>query len=356
MSRFSSPETPSNGNGNHEVRKESNILVVPKPSLYRQLFSAASDATLRSLGQVTFNEEERDWASDELAQKIAPFDIVVTSWRTPKFTEAVMTAAEKLRLIAHSAGSVKFMFDDEVVFDRGISVTTAAPAMASAVAEYTLMLIMLCLRPIQKWDRRMKAAEPWLPIKAAGMGQEIAGQRVGIVGAGHVGRSVITLLKAVGCEIAVYDPYLKPTAADALGVTRVEKLDDLLTGYPIISLHSPATAETWHMIGKRELSLLRVGAIFINTARSQVVDEAALIAELKTGRIIAAVDVFDEEPLPENHPFRQLSNCIVTPHLAAATLQCQLRQGDLCVADVERFVKGQPLKYPVTREMLPTMA
>src|SRR3954465_5840474 len=101
MSRFSGPQTPSNGNGKHELRKESNILVVPKPSLYRQLFSAASDAALRPLGNVTFNEEGRDWSSDELAQKIAPFDIVVTSWRTPKFTDAVMRAAGKLRLIAH---------------------------------------------------------------------------------------------------------------------------------------------------------------------------------------------------------------------------------------------------------------
>src|SRR5262245_26681093 len=89
------------------------ILVIPKPSLYRQLFSEQSDATLRSLGSVSFQQEERDISSDELAQQIDSFDIVVTGWRAPKFTREVLQAAGKLKLIAHSAGSVKFMLDEE---------------------------------------------------------------------------------------------------------------------------------------------------------------------------------------------------------------------------------------------------
>ena len=110
------------------------------------------------------------------------------------------------------------------------------------------------------------------------------------------------------------------------------------------------------MIGAHELSLLADGAILINTARSCLVDEAALLASLQTGRIQAALDVFDDEPLPRDHPFRQLDNVVLTPHVAGATAQARLRQGETVVDEVRRFLSGDDLLYEVTREMLDTMA
>jgi phosphoglycerate dehydrogenase-like enzyme len=110
------------------------------------------------------------------------------------------------------------------------------------------------------------------------------------------------------------------------------------------------------MIGKREFALMRDGACFVNTARSSLVDQDAMLHELRKGRISAALDVFDEEPLPVTSPLRSLPNVILTPHVASHTINTHLRQGELAVDEVARFVKGQPLRYAVTPEMLATMA
>lgn len=330
------------------------IYVSLRPSLYQGLFPPDADQALRGLGQVVFHDEERNLTSDELAQRISGFDIVITGWGTPPFTDDVLAAADRLRLIAHTAGSVKRMLPREV-FERGIAVTHAAAAIAPAVAEMSLLLTLLMLRRAHKLDQMLKAGRPWNEVKEAGMGQELAGQRVGVVGAGYTGRCFIRLLRALDAEVWVYDPYLSPDRAAELGVHKAS-LDELLSSCPIVSLQAPATQETYHMIGARELSLLQDGAIFINTARAWLVDQDALLAELRSGRIHAALDVFDPEPLPPDSPFRQLDNVFITPHIAAATIQARHRQGRTIVEEVQRFLNGDPLRYQITLEALDIMA
>jgi phosphoglycerate dehydrogenase-like enzyme len=110
------------------------------------------------------------------------------------------------------------------------------------------------------------------------------------------------------------------------------------------------------MLGVCELALLQDGAIFVNTARSRVIDMDALLAELQSGRFQAALDVFDQEPLPEDSPFRQLDNVILTPHVAGASIEARARQGEYMIEEMRRFLAGEPLKYQVTKDMLATMA
>ena len=332
-----------------------NILVLPKPSLYRQLFAADVDARLRGLGHVDFHDGEADLTSRELARRIGSYDVVVTGWRVPAFTDEVLDRATRLKLVAHSAGSIKFMFD-EAALDRGFAITTVASAMASPVAEMSLLLILMCLRGVHRLDARMKAGEEWFAVKSAGSGGELMGKRVGVIGAGYVGRRFVQLLRALEVDVIVYDPYLSDRQAGELGVTKLASLDELMSACPIVSLQAPATAETRRMIGRRELALLCDGAVFVNTARAWCVDEAALLDELRAGRIAAALDVFDDEPLPADSPFRALDNCIVTPHVAAATRECRYRQGKLTVDETERFVNGQPLMFPVTKQQYQMMA
>lgn len=330
------------------------IWVALRPSLYAELFAPESDRALRALGVVVFQDQERNFSVQELAERIPGFDIVITGWGTPTFSEEVLAAAPELQLIAHSAGSIKRMLPP-TVFDRGIQVTHAAAAIAPAVAEMTLLLILLALRQVHQHDRLLKAGAPWEATKPLGMGQELAGSRVGVVGAGYTGRRVIQLLRALQVEVWVADPYLDAERATALGVHKVE-LPDLLTNCPVVTLQAPPTAETRHMIGSRELALLQDGAIFVNTARSSLVDQAALLDELRSGRIQAALDVFDEEPLPVDSPFRQLENVILTPHIAGASRQARRRQGQTIVEELQRFLTGEPLRYQVTQQMLETMA
>ncbi len=333
---------------------QSKIFVLLRPSLYTELFSPQSDQALRTLGEVVFHAQETNLTSSQLAQQIGGFAVIITGWGTPEFTDEVLDAAVQLKLIAHSAGSIKRM-TPPAVFERGIAVTHAAVGIAPAVAEMTLLLILLSLRQVHKLDQAMKTGGPWDVSRLIGMGQELVGNRVGVVGVGYTGQCVIKLLTALNVEVWVSDPYLTTERATTLGVSKVP-LDQLLQQCPIVTMQAPPTAETYHMIGARALSLLQDGAIFINTARSHLVDQAALLAELQTGRIQGALDVFDQEPLPTDSPFRQLDNVILTPHVAGASRQARLRQGQTMVEEIQRFLQGEPLRYQVKHEMLDTMA
>lgn len=329
------------------------VLVTITPTLYRELFGGEADARLAGLANLSFNDQERNLTSAELAQQIGGFDAVVTGWGTPVFTEEVTAAATQLQLIAHAAGSIKAMLPP-AVFGRGIAVTHAAVAIAPAVVEMTILLILLALRQVDRYDRVLKS-DGWAAAKTLPLGEELAGQRVGVVGAGYTGRGVMRALCGLGAEVWVYDPYLTTAHATELGVRRAG-LDELFVNCPIVTMQAPPTAETHHMVGAAQLARLRDGAIFINTARAYTVDQEALLAELQRGRIQAALDVYDQEPLPADSPFLQLENVILTPHIAGASVQARKRQGMTAVEEIERFFQGGELRYRVTAEMLATMA
>jgi phosphoglycerate dehydrogenase-like enzyme len=329
------------------------ILVTLPAPLYRALFSSDADAALRALGTVWFNHGERDWTAVELAERVAGMDACATGWGSACFDEQVLERADRLRIITHTGGAVKD-FCPPAVFERGIVVTQAASALAPAVAEHSLLLAMLCLRRVYCIDL---ASPAWFDSTAPeyGPGDEISGRHVGIVGASWAGKAAIRLFRAVGADVSAYDPYLSREEAAKLGVASVG-LHELLSTCDVLSLHAPATPETRHLIGARELALLRDGAVLVNTARSWLVDPDALFAELRRGRFLAALDVFDDEPLPRDSPLRNLPNVVLTPHLGGTSAQARMRQGETAVAELERFFAGEPLRNRVTLEMLPLMA
>lgn len=329
------------------------ILVAFLPSLYEVVYSPEHDEALRAFGDVTFHDGETNLTSEELAARVPGFDAVLTCWGTPRFSDEVLDAADKLRIVAHTAGSIKHLLP-RPVFERGIAVTHAASAIAGAVADLSLAFTMLLLRRVHVLDRLVKAGD-WGAAKQLPMGHELAGTRVGVVGAGYTGRWYIRLLRALDAEVWVYDPYLSAERAAELGVTSVD-LDSLFAECRVVSVQAPSTPETHHMIGAKQLALLQDGACFVNTARSWVIDYDALLAELQTGRFHAALDVFDKEPLPPDNPFRELDNVILTPHVAGLAVESRHRQGQWMLEELQRFFAGQPLRYGVTIDMLETMA
>ena len=324
-----------------------------RPALFDQLFAEEQQARLRALGEVTLQPGDDNLDEAQLTQLIKGRDMVITSWGTPPFSHTVLAAADRLRLIAHSAGTIKRLLPPPVFAD-GRRVTHAAAAMAIPVAETTLMLILLSLRRFHKIDRAFKESG-WAAAKALGPGTELEGARIGIIGAGHTGRMVLKKLGALGAVLWLYDPYVSETEAAELGARKVD-LETLLRECPLVSLQAPSTPETYRMLGAQQFSWLQDGAVFINTARTHPIDEAALLAELKSGRISAALDVFEEEPLPDDSPFRRLNNVIISPHMAAVTEQAYQRQGQITTAEVARYLSAGKLRYEVRRDMLDKMA
>lgn len=328
------------------------LITVPRP-LRDDILDPRALARLQSFAEVTMNEDGHNWSAEELRARLPGMDAMIASWGLAKLTPEVLEGADKLRLVAYAAGSVKYFVTD-ALFDRGIVVTHAAARIADSVADFTLAVAMLGLRRPHEFDRKMKAGEVW-PKEDAPPTYEIRGRKVGLLGMGYVGRRSAALFQAVGAEVWAYDPYLPEERARELGVYKAS-LEQVLRECQVVSVHLPVTDETHHMLGARELALLQDGAVFINTARAWVVDQEALVRELATGRFWAALDVYDPEPLPAEHPLRRMDNVLLTPHIAGRTRDSYGRLMAEMIAEVERFFKGEPLKYRVTREMLATMA
>jgi phosphoglycerate dehydrogenase-like enzyme len=328
------------------------VMLIPA-ARQSEVLTAAAMARLHAGAEVVGGDLDASEIAASLPALLADADACLTGWGTPPLTELALAGASHLRLIAHAAGSVKRLIPPGV-FERGIVVSHVSSVMADAVAEYTILAILLGLRRVHEMDRSMKAGVLWHDPAIAPQWQ-LAVRTVGLVGMGYVGRRVVRLLNAFGPRLQVFDPYLSAEDAAALGVESVS-LDDVFRDNEIVSVHAPITPETHHLVGARQLALLRDGAIFINCARSWVVDPDALLATLQTGRIWAALDVFDREPLSLDSPLRKLPNVLLTPHEAGHTVDTYQRQGDVIVDEIERFFRGDALQHQISPERFALMA
>jgi phosphoglycerate dehydrogenase-like enzyme len=166
---------------------------------------------------------------------------------------------------------------------------------------------------------------------------------------------VIKRLQSFGCRIIVYDPFLSLAEIHDLEVESCE-MDTLFELADIVSLHAPLLTTTRGMIGASQLARLHDGAILLNTAHAHLVDEDALLRELLSGRILAALDVFHEEPLPADSPLLALPNVLLSPHAGALTRETLFKQGQMMLDEVQRFLRGEPLAYEIFPDQLPNMA
>jgi phosphoglycerate dehydrogenase-like enzyme len=182
----------------------------------------------------------------------------------------------------------------------------------------------------------------WRNPEVPSNGKSLMGSTVGIVSASKVGRNVIELLKPFKVDILVYDPYLSDWDAGRLGVKKAD-LDDLFVKSDFVTLHAPSIPQTRHIIGEKQLKLLRDGAVLINTSRGSVIDHSALLAEAQTGRIFVALDVTDPEPLPPDSPFRKLNNVILTPHVSGAGYYGYYMIGTTTLQALEDYFAKKPV-------------
>ncbi|MCQ4212794.1 hydroxyacid dehydrogenase [Streptomyces longispororuber] len=321
-------------NGSPEPR----VVVGVPPGLRAQFFTEATWERLAAAARLTVLDAHTDRAA--LAKALPGARALITSWGSPQVDAELLASAPELELIAHTGAAIAAYVTEEV-FRRGIRVTQTGEEMAPPVAEASLAFTLALLYRVHRSDHALRTGASW---EAAGAGpdrHEIRGSEIGVIGASRTGRAYVALARALGAHVSVADPYLSPAEAERLGV-RLRPLDELLERSRIVAVHAPATAETRHLLDARRLALLPDGAGLVNTARSWLVDEQALVAEVRSGRIDAAIDVFDAEPLPIDHPFRALPNVLLTPHTAAGTVECRQRLGASAVTEVLRLLDGRP--------------
>ena len=324
------------------------ILYLPPKGLSEDILSPEAVAILESLGTVFWNELGRNYTSDELLEMLPGATAVITSWGSPQITEEHVAAADNLQIVGHAAGSVKTRLAP-AGHERGIVLLSAADVIAESVAEYTLWAMLSGQRNLLRYEQVMKTERGWKSADEQ-FGYSLYAKKIGIVSASMVGRRVIGLLKPFGCDVSVYDPYLSDEDARLLDVRSVT-LEELFANADIISVHAPITPETRKMITRAHFESIRDGALFVHTARTWVLDQDALVAELQKNRFNAYIDVFEPEPLPPDHPLRDLDNVFLSPHVSGHTSESRLRLVEEIARDIQRFFNNQPLRLAVPEKL-----
>lgn len=327
-----------------------NVLVLASDVLFQHFLTGASLARLAEVASWKRSASRED--SSELRKEIASADVLMTTWHSPFITAGMLGNNRRVKLIAHCGGEVKSRVAEEV-FDF-VTITNAADPMARGVAEMALALMLTMVRRIPDYAMEMREGVT-RTNEYVSEGETLFGRRVGIVGFGRIGQAFAKLLKPLGVEVVVSDPYANAASIAAHDAKLVE-LDELVSSCSVLVLCAALTPETREMFDKRRLSLLRDGSYLINVARGGLIDLEALLRELRSKRISVALDVTDPlEPLPPDHELRKLSNVILTPHIAAGGIEMRREIGAMAVEEVVRFVKGEQPVNRVTKEMLATM-
>ncbi|MEU5129414.1 hydroxyacid dehydrogenase [Streptomyces mobaraensis] len=291
------------------------------------------------------------WATP--VESLADADVVVTGWGTTLvLDEETLAAAPRLRALVHTGGSVRTIVTS-AVWERGLTVSSAADVNAGPVAEFAYAQIALAAKRALGTAAGYRAG--WWPAFGAREGAD--GRTVGVVGASRIGRRVLSRLHGseAGYRILLYDPYVSAVDAKRLGAELTD-IHTLCATSSIVTLHAPELPETRRLLNAERLALMPDGATVVNTARGALVDTDALVRECASGRLDAFLDVTDPEPLPVGHALLTLPNVFLTPHIAGCQGDEVRRLGAFAVDEVGRLARGEPLLGAIRREEWARMA
>jgi glyoxylate reductase len=288
---------------------------------------------------------ERPPTRDELLEAVRGVGGVLCT-PTEKIDGEVMDAAgEGLKVIANMAVGYDNI-DVRAAGERGVVVTNTPGVLDETTADVAFMLLLAAARRLGEGERLLRAGgwEWWGPKQLRG--HDVWGKSLGILGLGRIGRAVARRGRGFGMEI-LYHNRSRDEEAERELEARYLKLDELLQESDFLSIHTPLTQETHHLIGPEELEKMKPTSVLVNTSRGPVVDEASLADALENGRIFAAgLDVYEEEP--KVHPkLLELENVVLTPHIGSATIETRDRMATLAAENVAAVLPGEPAKTPV---------
>lgn len=299
---------------------------------------------LSSFSEVDFIPLNEKFTSEDLSERIGSYDACITSWGSPRFTPEVLARAERLKFIGHGAGSVASIVKEDV-FDTSIAVTSANRVLALSTAECAISLMFAGAWDLAGYSARLKEGQWSNNNRDTILG--VTRRVIGLVGYGEISKQVIRMLQPFNTRILLHSSYCTKEEAAAQGV-ELCGLNELFELSDIVSLHNTWTPRTQGMIGAEQIRLLRDGALFINTARGPIVKEEALLEELSKGRIHAALDVYDMEPMPADHMLQAMPNVLCLPHIGGFHGILKRELCDFIVDELHRFVKGEDLLGKVT--------
>jgi D-3-phosphoglycerate dehydrogenase len=295
-------------------------------------------AILERVATVTVSSvgERGDWYAEA-----STADAIIVDGRTFVTGEVMDRLGPHLRIIARPGIGVD-RIDLDAATQRGIKVVNTPDGPTESTAEHAIALMLNLCKQVMVNDRLLRSGQPFPHLKDVTPGLELAGAVLGLVGLGRIGSRVATIAQVLGMKVLAFDPFVAPERAAALGVELIPTLAGLLPRAQVISLHCPATPQTRHIMNAGTLNLMPRGSYLINVARGTLVDEAALLAALRSGHLAgAALDVFDSEPAMTNHPLFTQPNTICTPHIASHTTASLRRMHVMVCEQIASALRGE---------------
>ena len=315
------------------------VFVTLRQSLRDRFFTAELVDQLEDIATVRWYDGNHNLDRETLIEQIDDVHVLVTGWGSPTVDETVLDHAPHLELILHTGGSVA-NYTTDAMYEKGITVCSANRPMARFVAECTLGHMIAGQRDFVRVHEAIRGGgyERYSPNRS------LIGASIGLVGLGTIGRYLLPLLAPFDVSVQVYDPYVPPAQLTEYSFVEKATLEDTLEN-DIVSVHAARTPETRGMIGEAELAMIPDGALLVNTARAHIIEEQPLIDTLQSGRIRGALDVYHEEPLPEESPLRNIDTVHLTPHIAGGGPRDVLTSA--LINDLERYAVGEALQHEI---------
>ncbi len=280
---------------------------------------------------------------------------LLTSWEIRPLDQQALTGAVELEIIAHAGGMVRYFLPAEAFEWRpGLTVCNASGVMAQPVAEYALTSALACLRHLWFFRDWVRGSDRWEAYPDR-MNVSLLRKKVGVVGLGQIAREFIALARPFRVELLVHSSHLSREEAAREGLVKAP-LEEIFSSCDVILLSAANTPQNRQMVDRELLRRIKPGAVFVNIARGALVDEAALIEELATGRFMAAIDVTDPEPPLTANPLRDMPNVLLTPHIAGPTPEQRIWMMEEAVENLERFFRGRPVSGLVDSDRYRYMA
>jgi phosphoglycerate dehydrogenase-like enzyme len=277
--------------------------------------------------------------ADEVVRTLRGASVVVVMRERTPLTEGILARLPELELVV-TTGLRNAAIDLAACRGRGITVCGTASRSAPP-AELTWALVLGLLRGVSQEAAAMREGGPWQST----VGRDLAGSTFGVIGLGKIGTRVAKVAQAFDMDVLAWSPHLTEERADAAGVRLAASKRDLMYDSDVVSLHLQLSWATRGIIDAGDIGAMRKDAYFVNTARAALVDNDALVAALQQGRIAGAgLDVFDEEPLPPDHPLRTLPNVLALPHLGYVTAANYRAYYTEAVQDIEAWLAGEPMR------------
>lgn len=285
--------------------------------------------------ELTFPQNE-EMPREEIIRLLPEYDVLLTIFHSHSPVDReIIDAGKRLRLISNYGVGYNNI-DTAYAREKGIAVTNTPRSVCNPTAELAMALMLALARRVAECDRRIRTEKESLWGTMKNLGASLENKTLGIVGMGNIGKNVARKAEAFGMRVIYYN-----RRTEVSGYRRVP-LDSLLQEADFVSLHTPLTTETRHLIGARELSLMKPTAMLINTARGAVIDETALADALKQKRIAgAALDVFENEPHVTDVLYR-LDNVVLTPHVGTGTIDTRIAMAEEALANIRNFFQGTP--------------